>query len=200
MEGSSKALAAPLPRMQQRQDLRFGAARRVDFVRTRQAPRCAGDARSSRAKRKRGSCITPRRVERRLRRPWDHDRVADLVALGLHDLRARPPRFQADARQDRQRPAGTTVVVLAERVGRFVAAQLVLRRELSAPAPFSESADRRRTPGSRRSPSTRSEWKLPGHRAGATGAGCPSVTHADRTVSCEVRKTRGPVPPGSTPG
>jgi hypothetical protein len=33
MEGSSKALAAPLPRMQERQDLRFGAASRVDFVR-----------------------------------------------------------------------------------------------------------------------------------------------------------------------
>ena len=33
MEGSSKARAAPLPRMQERRDLRFGAASRVDFVR-----------------------------------------------------------------------------------------------------------------------------------------------------------------------
>jgi hypothetical protein len=44
MDGSGEALAAPLSRMQERQDLRFGAARRVDFVQAERLTSERGDA------------------------------------------------------------------------------------------------------------------------------------------------------------
>ena len=55
MEGSSKAHAAPLPRMLERQDLRFGAARRVDFVQCDKTGKATGAPAASRMRASSGS-------------------------------------------------------------------------------------------------------------------------------------------------